>query len=81
MDKEFIYHLLIYISSFGITDNVLNHFKISTQQRIIVYILLFVFTYKFLGTPSPLIGSSRASKAAPERCSPPPPASPALAAP
>jgi hypothetical protein len=52
MDKEFLYRLLIYISAFGITDNVFNHFKISTQKRIIAYILLFVFTYKFLGTPS-----------------------------
>lgn len=52
MDKEFLYRLLIYISAFGITDNLLNHFKISTQKRIIAYILLFVFTYKFLRTSS-----------------------------
>ena len=49
MDKEFLYRLLIYISAFGITDNVFNHFKISTQKRIIAY--TSTSTYKFIGKP------------------------------
>ena len=48
MDKDFLYRLLIYISAFGISDNILNHFKVDTQKRIIIYTLLFVFTYMFL---------------------------------
>lgn len=52
MDKEFLYRLLIYISAFGVSDNVLNYFKVSTEKRIILYIMLFSFTYTFLRIPS-----------------------------
>lgn len=52
MDKDLLYRLLIYISAFGVSDNVLNYFKVSTQKRIILYILLFIFTCVFLRTSS-----------------------------
>ena len=39
MDKDFLYRLLIYISAFGISDNVLNYFKVSTEKRIIFYLI------------------------------------------
>lgn len=48
MDKVLLYNLLIYISVFGISDNILNHFKIDTKKRILIYTLLFIFTYVFL---------------------------------
>ena len=52
MDREFLYRLLIYISAFGVSDNVLNHFKVSTEKRIILYLILFLFTYILLRPPS-----------------------------
>ena len=48
MDKDFLYRLLIYISAFGVSDNVLNYFKVSTEKRIIFYLVLFILTYTFL---------------------------------
>ena len=48
MDKVFLYNLLIYISAFGVSDNVLNCFKVSTEKRIILYLILLSFTYMFL---------------------------------
>ena len=33
MDKDFLYRLLIYISAFGVSDNVLDHFKVSTVKK------------------------------------------------
>ena len=48
MDKGFLYRLLIYISAFGISDNVLNYFKVSTEKRIIFYLVLFILTYTIL---------------------------------
>ena len=50
MDKDLIYQLLIYISAFGITDSVMEYFKISVTKKIILYSLLLIVTYKFLGT-------------------------------
>ena len=52
MDRDFLYRLLIYISAFGVSDNVLNHFKVSTEKRIILYLILFSFTYMLLRPPS-----------------------------
>ncbi len=52
MDREFIYRLLIYISAFGISDNVLERFKVSTEKRIILYSILFFFTYMLLRPPT-----------------------------
>ncbi len=52
MDKDFLYRLLIYISAFGVSDNVLNYFKVSTEKRIIFYLVLFILTYTFLRTSS-----------------------------
>ena len=49
MDKDLLYHLLIYISAFGITDNLMEYFKVSVTQKIIIYTLLFLVTCKFLG--------------------------------
>lgn len=48
MDKDFLYRLLIYISAFGVSDNVLDYYKVSTKKRIIIYLLLFLFTYIIL---------------------------------
>jgi len=52
MDRGFLYILLIYISAFGVSDNVFDHFKVSTEKRIIIYSILFFFTYMFLRPPS-----------------------------
>lgn len=52
MDKEFLCKLLIHISAFGVSDNVLNYFKVSTEKRIIFYLILFFFTCTFLRSPS-----------------------------
>lgn len=49
MDKDLIYRLLIYISAFGITDNLIEYFKLSVVHKIIIYTLLFILTCKFLG--------------------------------
>lgn len=48
MDKDFLYRLLIYISAFGVSDNVLNYFKVSTEKRIIFYLVIFILTYTIL---------------------------------
>lgn len=52
MDRDFLYRLLIYISAFGVSDNVLDYFKVSTEKRIILYLILFSFTYMLLRNPS-----------------------------
>ena len=49
MDKDLIYRLLIYISAFGITDNLMEYFKVSVTHKIILYSLLLIVTCKFLG--------------------------------
>ena len=33
MDKDFLYRLLVYISAFGVSDNILNHYKVDTQKE------------------------------------------------
>ena len=62
MDKDFLYRILIYISAFGVSDNVLNYFKVSTEKRIILYLILFFFTYTFLRTPSHPVNQGSAEK-------------------
>lgn len=62
MDKDFLYRLLIYISAFGVSDNVLNYFKVSTEKRIILYLILFSFTYTFLRNPSHPVNQGSAEK-------------------
>lgn len=52
MDRDFLYRLLIYISAFGVSDNVLDYFKVSTEKRIILYLILFSITYILLRNPS-----------------------------
>lgn len=62
MDKDLLYRLFIYISAFGISDNVLNHFKVSTEKRIIFYLLIFLIAYIFLRNSSHPIDQGSAEK-------------------
>ena len=50
MDKSEIPKLLIYISAFGITDSLIEYFKVSVTHKIILYSLLLIVTYKFIGS-------------------------------
>ncbi len=47
MDKSFIFQLCIYLAVFGITDNLLKYLNISTEKKIIFYIVLLVITMKY----------------------------------
>ena len=62
MDRDFLYRLLVYISAFGVSDNILNHYKVDTQKRIIIYTLLFAFTYMFLRPSAHPIDPSSSEK-------------------
>ena len=62
MDGEFLYRLLIYISAFGVSDNILDHFKVSTEKRIILYLILFSVTYMLLRPPSHPVVQGSAEK-------------------
>tara|TARA_Y100000817_G_scaffold313076_1_gene308323 strand:+ start:1387 stop:1551 length:165 start_codon:yes stop_codon:yes gene_type:complete len=48
INKEMIFQLFIYISIFGIVENILLYFEISTGVKIILYILLLSITLKYL---------------------------------
>lgn len=46
--EKIIPQLFIYVSVFGITDNILKYFNVSTKNKIILYILLLVITLKYI---------------------------------
>lgn len=48
MNNEFIFQLFTYIAVFGISDNLLKYFDVSTEKRIILYTILLILTLKFL---------------------------------
>ncbi len=48
MNNEFIFQLFTYVAVFGISDNLLKYFDVSTEKRIIVYTILLIITLKFL---------------------------------
>lgn len=48
MNNDFIFQLFTYISVFGISDNLLKYFDVSTEKRIILYTILLIITLKFL---------------------------------
>lgn len=48
MDKESIYTLLLYISAFGISENLFNYLNISTEKKLILFTITFIITYMYL---------------------------------
>lgn len=48
MDKNSILTLLLYISAFGISDNLFNYLNISTEKKLVLFTILFIITYKYL---------------------------------
>lgn len=48
MNKEFIFNLVIYVAVFGISDNLVKYFDVSTEKKIIIYTILLILTLKFL---------------------------------
>ena len=48
MDQEFIFQLFSYVAVFGISDNLLKYFDVSTEKKIILYAVLLIITLKFL---------------------------------
>ena len=48
MNKNSLYTLLLYISAFGISDNLLNYLNISTEKKLILFTAIFTITYKYL---------------------------------
>lgn len=48
MNNDFIFQLFTYIAVFGISDNLLKYFDVSTEKRIILYTILLILTLKFL---------------------------------
>lgn len=48
MDKSFMFQLCMYLAVFGITDNLLRYFNISTEKKIIFYLVLLLITIKYL---------------------------------
>ena len=48
MNKDFIFQLCTYLAVFGISDNLLKYFDVSTEKKIIFYTVLLMITFKFL---------------------------------
>lgn len=46
--KKIIPQLFIYVSVFGITDNILKYLNVSTKMKIILYTLLLIITLKYI---------------------------------
>lgn len=48
MNNDFTFQLFTYIAVFGISDNLLKYFDVSTEKKIILYTVLLIITFKFL---------------------------------